>query len=145
MEQVWDALVQLEEHHLLSAPKGGMSRRDLVKKSAVVAVSVPLITSIAMPSGAYAANSCFIGKACTSDNQCFTVKFDHLPVGQRCCTVGTTGIDAKSCKCYKGTTTVAACGGPTSTTAPNCDDDPTGNAGPIQGTHTYTQNTCQWV
>ena len=148
VEQVWDALVQLEERELLSAPKGGMSRRDLVKKSAAVAVSVPLITSIAMPSGAYAAISCQVGVTCSKldgtktkfdDNLCNPDDLDHLPEGQRCTQetkdnpAGTPSgnlNDAKSCKCYTGVTQTVTC---------------PANTGPNQGQVKYTFGTCNWV
>ena len=64
-DQVWDALIQLEERNLLKPPTGGMSRRGFAIKTAGVAMSVPLITSLAMPSIASAA-SCIIGRTCTA-------------------------------------------------------------------------------
>lgn len=69
-DEVWEALVQLEEHHLLEPPAGGMSRRAFVRRSAAVAFAAPLITSLAMPSLASAA-SCATTKACTVNTDCY--------------------------------------------------------------------------
>jgi hypothetical protein len=67
-DQIWDALVQLEECNLLKPPTGGISRRGFVRKSAGIAVAVPLVTSLAMPSIASAA-SCTIGATCVTTDK----------------------------------------------------------------------------
>jgi hypothetical protein len=100
-DQVWDALVQLEERNLLKPPTGGMSRRGFVRKSAAgVAITVPLITSLAMPSIASAA-SCNIGATCDQTNKasCGTVPMcDGAPGG--CNTCECVGSDSGSTAGY---------------------------------------------
>jgi len=79
---VWLALDQLEQFHLLSQPFtrprniAGMSRRQLIRKLGVAAaVSIPVITSIIVPTPAQAA-SCNSQTnrnddcPCTSSSQC---------------------------------------------------------------------------
>jgi len=70
--QVKRAVAELEERDLIVAePNGdGISRRNLIRKTAVVGTAVaatPLITSLAAPGLAHAA-SC--GGACTSNDVC---------------------------------------------------------------------------
>ena len=139
LADIWDALVQLEERHLLDVPKGGISRRDLIRRSAVVAASVPLVTSVMLPSGAYAAASCNIGAACTSDNDCPKLDSGNLPSNQRCSTTPPPTVtapsvgDAKTCRCYEPS---------------NCQDvtvNCQNTQGPIQGQHTWECNTCQFL
>ena len=67
--QVADALAVLEEHHLLAAPEGGVSRRSFVRRSAAVAISVPLVTSVVLPATVLAASEpgCALSQ-CTPDS-----------------------------------------------------------------------------
>jgi coenzyme PQQ synthesis protein D (PqqD) len=68
------ALSQLGERRLLDGPIAitpGVTRRDLVKRGALVAgvVALPAIASLAAPTVAQA-GTCFCGAGCTSSQQC---------------------------------------------------------------------------
>ena len=73
---VWLALDQLEKFKLLQehAPKppnlNGMSRRQLVRSLGLVAISLPLITSIVAPTPAQAQSLLPPGACCNSPNDC---------------------------------------------------------------------------
>ena len=66
--QVADALAVLEEHSLLAAPEGGISRRRFVRTGAALAASVPLVTSLVLPATVLAVSEagCSLS-ACTPD------------------------------------------------------------------------------
>jgi len=73
---VWLALDQLEKFQLLQeraakpANVNGMSRRQLVRSLGLVAISLPLITSIVAPTPAQAATLLPPGSCCNSPNDC---------------------------------------------------------------------------
>jgi hypothetical protein len=74
---VWCALTQLEKDHLLEEkiawPVGmpGMSRRELVRRLGIGAVVViPVVTSLLVPSVAFAGSTCNTGASCRSLADC---------------------------------------------------------------------------
>ena len=73
---VWLALDQLEKFKLLQehaakpANVNGMSRRQLVRSLGLVAISLPLITSIVAPTPAQAATLLPPGSCCSNPNDC---------------------------------------------------------------------------
>lgn len=73
---VWLALSQLRRFHLLDEAGGTIfsmqvSRRDLVRKYLPVALSLPLIMSIAAPTAAQTASTCAgIGQPCGDGIEC---------------------------------------------------------------------------
>ena len=73
---VWLALDQLEKFQLLQeralkpANVNGMSRRQLVRSLGLVAISLPLITSIVAPTPAQAATLLPPGACCNSPGDC---------------------------------------------------------------------------
>jgi hypothetical protein len=89
-DEVWDALIQLEQRNLLKPPAGGISRRGFVRTGAAIAASAPLVTSLAMPSIASAA-SCPTTLACgNNDNKC---KVGGVFLTRTCT------ADCNECKC----------------------------------------------
>jgi hypothetical protein len=92
--QVIEALVELQERDLLAVPPGdGLSRRHMLRKSAMVAGAVaaaPIITSIAAPTAAVAASyiptgctGCGKNKDCQSNHCCQGVPGKQCNIG--CC------------------------------------------------------------
>ena len=92
-DEVWDALVQLEDRNLLKPPSGGLSRRGFVRTGAGIAISAPLVTSLVMPSIASAV-SCSIGAACMTDTDCGLLKacMNNNCSTCRCVPVGSLGF-----------------------------------------------------
>lgn len=95
--RVIDALVQLQERDLLAVPPGdGLSRRQMIGKSAAVAGGVvfgaPLITSIAAPTAAMAQTGIPPGCAgCTKNPDCQSNHCCQDVAGKQCsqgCCVG---------------------------------------------------------
>jgi hypothetical protein len=72
-EMVWKALAELEREGLLEdvihRPPSHMSRREMVARVGVAA-ALPIIASIAVPTGALAASARTCGQPCTSNDQC---------------------------------------------------------------------------
>jgi Coenzyme PQQ synthesis protein D (PqqD) len=73
---VWLALSQLRRFHLLDEAGGGIftlkvTRRDLVRKYLPLALSLPLIMSIAAPTPAQSASTCAdVGEPCGDGVEC---------------------------------------------------------------------------
>ena len=95
---VWLALDQLEGFKLLREPLTkpahvrNISRRQLVRSLGVVAITLPLITSIVAPTAAQAASGLAPGGCCVNPNQCQSGSCDQSPV----CT-GIPGPSTKAC------------------------------------------------
>ena len=109
-ERVGDALVQLEERKLLAAPvatRAGVSRRDLLRRTAAVgaaAAAVPLIVSIVAPTPAAAQTRtcgqitcCPCGTGATGQPCC-----EHATAFQCNCTAKEAGASCKQCKIPQG-------------------------------------------
>jgi hypothetical protein len=132
-DQVWEALVQLEERNLLKPPtggtSGGTSRRGFVRTGTKVGagiIAAPLITSLAMPSIA-SAISCVIGAKCGAVTDPGGVDCGKLMVAN--CGTG----DCNTCKCVGTGASVPGyrtCG----PTKDSCD-----------GIQNVPLNTCGWV
>jgi hypothetical protein len=74
---VWCALNQLEKDHLLEEkvewPVGveRISRRELVRRLGIgAAIAIPLVTSLLVPTAAYAGSVCNAGAPCTNNTDC---------------------------------------------------------------------------
>lgn len=81
-EVVWAALAELDRAGLLvdhvDAPRG-LSRRQLMKRLAVAAVAIPVVTSIVAPSAAAAASGCAPDRTpCSSDTECCSTVCDEV-------------------------------------------------------------------
>lgn len=102
--RVLDAVAQLEERDLIvHSPHRGISRRDMIRRSAaagVGALSVPLITSVMAPA-AFAANSatCAALLCCSCATTAIGNKKD-------CC----TGPGTQNCVCVNAVYTCSNCG-----------------------------------
>lgn len=104
IDHVETALAQLEERELVVVPGVGTSRREMLRRTAAVAataITVPLVTSIVMPTAALAAGGCAIGKKCTSDADCGSTH-------PSCFTIGTCGCGP----CTSGGSSVCSVHGP---------------------------------
>ena len=108
VEEVSAAVTQLQERSLLETPplilRGeGFSRRDMMRKSAMTGAAVamaPLITSIAAPTAAMAANGiptgctgCGANKDCASGHCCQTVAGKKC--NQSCCVASNNSCQLK--------------------------------------------------
>jgi hypothetical protein len=132
-DQVYAALEQLDDRKLMAfmPPDGGVSRRDMIRRSAAVAggaAMAPLIATVAAPN-AIAANSATCANLLCCP--CCTISKLNL---QECCTI--TGVTV-NCQCTNGSRTLeipnlnAKCGqpaGPPNGCAKYC--KPSGNSAP---------------
>jgi hypothetical protein len=98
---VMDALAQLEERELLAVPlRGGVSRRDMLRRSAAVtggAALAPLITSVAAPPAIAAQTATCANLLCCP---CCTVSKLNFP---ECCTIQNVTVN---CQCTQGSRTL---------------------------------------
>ncbi len=75
-ESVQLAIRQLAESHLLEIPKSELallprtSRREVVRRLGIAAISVPIVTSLLAPAAVQAASCVPLGGSCTSTSQC---------------------------------------------------------------------------
>jgi hypothetical protein len=102
--RVRDAVEQLEERDLIvHSPRRGISRRDMLRRSAVAgvgALSVPLITSVMAPPAFAATSASCAALLCCS---CATTSIGNK---KDCC----TGPGTVNCVCVNAVYTCSSCG-----------------------------------
>ncbi|MEP6820478.1 MAG: PqqD family protein [bacterium] len=97
-EMIWLALDQLEEFKLLDeAPLkpvrfAGMTRRDMVRRVGLAAITLPVILSIVAPAAAQAASGLAPNACCGNPTQCASNNCNQSPT-----CVGIPGPSTKAC------------------------------------------------
>ena len=97
-EIVWLALDQLETFKLLDEaplkppPFAGMTRRDMVRRVGIAAITLPIILTIVAPTAQAQASGLAPGACCNNPTQCASNSCNQNPV-----CVGTPGPSTKAC------------------------------------------------